>query len=195
MMFTTSVRRTDAPGGHQVYADHTVRSRRVESPRPRSGCAARASLRGRPPSSRFTTPGRARRAALWLTRPGTRVIRGSGKTRPQREDRVGLGTQRGSQPIRRRTGFSTRCPRERRPECRPTRGSTGTPTSNRRHEAPSLALGSASELEYHLLLARDLALLPEPEYAHLAGLSREVKRMLSGLATSLTADVTLKADG
>ena len=58
-----------------------------------------------------------------------------------------------------------------------------------------LALGSASELEYHLLLARDLALLPEPEYAHLAGLASEVKRMLSGLATTLTSDVKLKADG
>jgi four helix bundle protein len=56
-------------------------------------------------------------------------------------------------------------------------------------------LGSACELEYHLLLARDLALLPEPEYADLAGLASEVKRMLSGLATSLTADVKLKADG
>ena len=58
-----------------------------------------------------------------------------------------------------------------------------------------LALGSASELEYHLLLARDLALLPEPEYAHLAGLASEVKRMLSSLATTLSADVKLKADG
>jgi len=58
-----------------------------------------------------------------------------------------------------------------------------------------IALGSASELEYHLLLARDLALLPEPEYAHLAGLASEVKRMLSGLATTLNSDVKLKADG
>ena len=58
-----------------------------------------------------------------------------------------------------------------------------------------LALGSVSELEYHLLLARDLALLPGPEYADLAGLAGEVKRMLSGLATRLSSDVKLKADG
>jgi four helix bundle protein len=51
-----------------------------------------------------------------------------------------------------------------------------------------VALGSAGELEYHLLLARDLGLLPRPEYAQLAEAAVEVKRMLSGLAASLSAN-------
>jgi four helix bundle protein len=49
-----------------------------------------------------------------------------------------------------------------------------------------VALGSASELEYHLLLAHDLGLLPAADYAQLAGGVVEVKRMLAGLAASLT---------
>jgi four helix bundle protein len=55
-----------------------------------------------------------------------------------------------------------------------------------------VALGSASELEYHLLLARDLGLLPDAAYERLAATTVEVKRMLSGLAARLTAG--LKAD-
>jgi four helix bundle protein len=55
-----------------------------------------------------------------------------------------------------------------------------------------LSLGSASELEYHLLLARDLGLIPGPTYGRLSAATVEVKRMLSGLATRLT--IELKAD-
>jgi four helix bundle protein len=55
-----------------------------------------------------------------------------------------------------------------------------------------VSLGSASELEYHLLLAHDLGLVPEPAYKRLAAATVEVKRMLSGLAARLTAE--LKAD-
>jgi four helix bundle protein len=55
-----------------------------------------------------------------------------------------------------------------------------------------VALGSASELEYHLLLARDLGLLPDAAYKRLTAPTVEVKRMLSGLAARLTAE--LKAD-
>ena len=43
------------------------------------------------------------------------------------------------------------------------------------------AMGSASELEYHLLLARDLKFLSEEDHLHLANLTTEVKRMLVGL--------------
>ena len=50
-----------------------------------------------------------------------------------------------------------------------------------------VALGSASELEYHLLLARDLGLLPGPEYERVARLAAEIKRMLSGLAARLSS--------
>ena len=50
-----------------------------------------------------------------------------------------------------------------------------------------IALGSASELEYHFLLARDLGLLPEPTYEQLAKSTVEIKKMLSGLRSTLGA--------
>ena len=43
----------------------------------------------------------------------------------------------------------------------------------------SIAMGSASELDYHLLLARDLTLLNATDYADLAQHTTEVKRMRS----------------
>jgi four helix bundle protein len=52
----------------------------------------------------------------------------------------------------------------------------------------SIAMGSASELDYLLLLARDLDLLAEQPYRQLAGATSEVKRMLSGLIQKLNAD-------
>jgi four helix bundle protein len=52
----------------------------------------------------------------------------------------------------------------------------------------SIAIGSASELEYHLLLARDLELLGAEDYSDLAAQASEVKRMLTGLWQKLTAD-------
>jgi four helix bundle protein len=52
----------------------------------------------------------------------------------------------------------------------------------------SIAMGSASELEYHLLLARDLKLLKPTDYAELARHTSEVKRMLTGLIQKLIAD-------
>lgn len=56
-----------------------------------------------------------------------------------------------------------------------------------------LSLGSASELEYHLLLARDLGLLEEPAYGRLAEATVEVKRMLTGLADRLTREIKAAA--
>jgi four helix bundle protein len=44
-----------------------------------------------------------------------------------------------------------------------------------------ISMGSASELEYHLLLARDLKFLAEAEYVELDGRTTEVKRMLTSL--------------
>ncbi len=44
-----------------------------------------------------------------------------------------------------------------------------------------IALGSASEVEYFLLLARDLNHVSEDQYAALVEQTREVKRMLTGL--------------
>ena len=44
-----------------------------------------------------------------------------------------------------------------------------------------IAMGSASELTYHLLLARDLKLLKETDYVRLDGQLAEVRRMLTSL--------------
>ena len=52
----------------------------------------------------------------------------------------------------------------------------------------SIARGSASELEYHLLLARDLHLLSDSDHNRLANESTEIKRMLTGLMQKLNAD-------
>ena len=49
-----------------------------------------------------------------------------------------------------------------------------------------IAMGSSSELEYHLLLARDLGFLSLPDYGSLASETREVKRMLSTFIKKLT---------
>lgn len=51
-----------------------------------------------------------------------------------------------------------------------------------------IAVSSASELEYHLLLARDLKMLPEDHYQTLNGNVVEVKRMLTSFIKKLKAD-------
>ncbi len=51
-----------------------------------------------------------------------------------------------------------------------------------------IGLGSASELEYHLLLARDLGFLGAECHESLEPQIVEVKRMLSGLLTKLRAE-------
>jgi four helix bundle protein len=51
-----------------------------------------------------------------------------------------------------------------------------------------IAMGSASELEYHLLLAHDLQLLKDDKYEALNERVVEVKRMLSSFILKLTAD-------
>ena len=52
----------------------------------------------------------------------------------------------------------------------------------------SIAMGSASELEYHLLLARDLKLIKPNDYEELAPRATELKRMLTALMQKLNAD-------
>jgi four helix bundle protein len=52
----------------------------------------------------------------------------------------------------------------------------------------SIALGSASELEYHLLLARDLKLIKPSDHETLSQRTIELKRMLAGLIQRLKAD-------
>jgi four helix bundle protein len=48
-----------------------------------------------------------------------------------------------------------------------------------------ISLGSASEVEYLLLLARDLSLLDGPSYAPLHNQTEEVKRMLTALTRTV----------
>lgn len=48
-----------------------------------------------------------------------------------------------------------------------------------------IALRSASELDYHLLLARDLGFLPDAPYERLSGDVTEVKRMLTAFIKRL----------
>jgi four helix bundle protein len=52
----------------------------------------------------------------------------------------------------------------------------------------SIATGSASELEYHLLLARDLKLIKPAGYEELAPRATELKRMRTALMQKLNAD-------
>ena len=51
-----------------------------------------------------------------------------------------------------------------------------------------IAMGSASELAYHLLLARDLEFLRADEYESLNGTVSEVERMLAALIRKLRTD-------
>jgi four helix bundle protein len=51
-----------------------------------------------------------------------------------------------------------------------------------------IAMGSASETEYHLILCRDLNRLSKDDYERLRTQVEEVKRMLTGLLEKLKAD-------
>ncbi len=50
-----------------------------------------------------------------------------------------------------------------------------------------IAMGSASELEYHLLLARDLGLVGGKQHEHLERDVTELKRMLTGFIQKLNS--------
>ena len=52
----------------------------------------------------------------------------------------------------------------------------------------SMAMGSASELEYHLLLGRDLKLIKGKDYEALHQRTTELKRMLAALMQKLNAE-------
>ncbi len=52
-----------------------------------------------------------------------------------------------------------------------------------------IATGSASELQYHILLARDLDLIPQAEYGRLTDEAEEIKKMLSALINRLKSSV------
>ncbi|MCC6858259.1 MAG: four helix bundle protein [Bryobacterales bacterium] len=52
----------------------------------------------------------------------------------------------------------------------------------------SIAMGSASELEYHLLLAKDLKLIPPKQHHELAERATKLQRMLTALLQKRNAD-------
>ena len=52
----------------------------------------------------------------------------------------------------------------------------------------SIALGSASELEYHLLLAKDLNFIKSNDHQRLDQSATEIKRMLAALILKLRAE-------
>jgi four helix bundle protein len=56
------------------------------------------------------------------------------------------------------------------------------------HRFLQMASGSASELDYHRLLARDLSLFPEADYQKLTGLLTRVRRMLTSLIRKVATD-------
>ncbi|MGA3210546.1 MAG: four helix bundle protein [Terriglobales bacterium] len=64
----------------------------------------------------------------------------------------------------------------------------GRDGSNEFHRFLQIASGSASELEYHLLLAHDLRLLADREFSELNDGVTEVKRMLTGLTNKVAGD-------
>jgi len=55
-------------------------------------------------------------------------------------------------------------------------------------------LGSACELEYHLLLARDVGFLSQGAHDSLSPQVVDVKRLLAGLIRRLVSDEKLKAE-
>jgi four helix bundle protein len=54
------------------------------------------------------------------------------------------------------------------------------------------SLGSCNELEYDLLLARELSFLPASLHSTLAGQVEEVRRMLNGLVQTLSASISVQ---
>ena len=54
------------------------------------------------------------------------------------------------------------------------------------------SLGSLNEVEYDLLLARDLGFLPTTEHSRFGSQVADVRRMLSGLIAKLTAAIAMK---
>ena len=51
-----------------------------------------------------------------------------------------------------------------------------------------IAAGSASELEYHVLLAHDLQIVQVEEYEHVVRAAAEIRRMLAGLLRKLRTE-------
>ncbi len=57
-----------------------------------------------------------------------------------------------------------------------------------------LAMGSASEVDYHLLLSRDLALLKSSDYERASKDLTEVRKMLTSLLSRIETELNAKAN-
>jgi four helix bundle protein len=64
----------------------------------------------------------------------------------------------------------------------------GKQGDNELHRFPYIASGSASKLDYHLLLARDLEYLPDEDYRRLDHKRGEARRMLTALLQKVSSD-------
>jgi four helix bundle protein len=62
------------------------------------------------------------------------------------------------------------------------------------HRFLQIAMGSASELEYHLLFSRDLKFLNTELHASLNSRVEEVKRMLSSIIRMVDEEVSSRAE-
>ncbi len=60
--------------------------------------------------------------------------------------------------------------------------------NNEFHRFLQIASGSASELDYHLLLAKDLGFLPAEDYQRLTKDLSEMRRMLTSLLQKVNGD-------
>jgi four helix bundle protein len=58
-----------------------------------------------------------------------------------------------------------------------------------------IAMGSASELDHHLLLCKDLGFLHDEDYRRTSGNLIEVRKMLNALLDSIETELGLKAKG
>ena len=64
----------------------------------------------------------------------------------------------------------------------------GKQGNNELHRFLYIASGSASELDYHLLLSRDLGYLSDQDYSRITQYLLEVRRMLKALLQKVGAD-------
>ena len=64
----------------------------------------------------------------------------------------------------------------------------GKQGNNELHRFLYIASGSASELDYHLLLARDLGYLPDVDHRRLGENLSEARRMLTALLHKVSSD-------
>ena len=64
-------------------------------------------------------------------------------------------------------------------------------TGNAELNLLQISSGSASELDYHFLLARDLGILPPEEHKQIAAEVLHLRRMLTALITKISADVAV----